>query len=362
MNRRITFSRGWLILLAGLAAVAALGLPPRRVSAAVTISSIAVTMQGDQVLVSWTTATELNNLGFNVLRGDSAEGPFTALSSAYPMITAHCPGATTCDNPDYTYVDTTISPNQAYWYLLQSVSLSLVEENHTPALCATSGTALCVQPDPATATPTATTVPPSATPTATATARPSQGNLVTADAATPTATQAPTSEAAGESNPGAAEQLGGAASATADAQLSRVAETQGAAQPGQQQVEDPGEGQSALVEVAELDEPVEAVEPPAEEEAPPLFATATGQTVADSGGGLSQFTFPTATLAASATATAAGEQGGPQNQPVEQAGSAADGAGDLPAGIGWAAALTALALALLALPAAGYFLRQHLRR
>src|SRR5262249_34264030 len=85
-------SNQWRLAACGLAGlVVALLLVPGRASAAVTISSFMAQWQGSQVVLNWTTASELNNQGFFVLRGDSSDGAFTALNSA-SMVLSHCIG------------------------------------------------------------------------------------------------------------------------------------------------------------------------------------------------------------------------------------------------------------------------------
>jgi hypothetical protein len=77
--------------------------------------------------IKWSTASEVDNFGYDVFRGDKEEGPFTRLNS---KIIA---GAGTIDEPrHYQYVDQTIEVAREYWYYVESVSLAGVREKFTP--------------------------------------------------------------------------------------------------------------------------------------------------------------------------------------------------------------------------------------
>jgi hypothetical protein len=77
--------------------------------------------------IKWSTASEVDNFGYDVFRGDKEEGPFSRLN---PTIIA---GAGTVDEPrHYQYVDETIEAGREYWYYVESVSLAGVREKFTP--------------------------------------------------------------------------------------------------------------------------------------------------------------------------------------------------------------------------------------
>lgn len=73
--------------------------------------------QGSQILVSWETASEIGNSGFNMLR--SADGGQVVYSWFIP---SNSPGGTTGAN--YTYFDFDIVLGQTYWYWLESVDIN----------------------------------------------------------------------------------------------------------------------------------------------------------------------------------------------------------------------------------------------
>jgi hypothetical protein len=68
------------------------------------------------VTVEWSTASELNTAGFNVLRGDNPTGPFTRLNSeVIPASPDPLVGGS------YIYTDTRVTPGQTYYYQLEEV-------------------------------------------------------------------------------------------------------------------------------------------------------------------------------------------------------------------------------------------------
>lgn len=79
--------------------------------------------------VRWSTASEVDNFGYDVYRATSADGPFERLTRD-PV-----PGAGTTDLPQrYSYVDDSIDPHQAYYYYVESISLSGERERFTPVI------------------------------------------------------------------------------------------------------------------------------------------------------------------------------------------------------------------------------------
>ena len=75
----------------------------------------------------WKTASEVDNFGFDVYRGDSEDGPFERLTEQ-PI-----PGAGTTDEPqEYVFVDDTIEAGEVYWYYIESISMLGVRERFTP--------------------------------------------------------------------------------------------------------------------------------------------------------------------------------------------------------------------------------------
>lgn len=75
----------------------------------------------------WTTASEQDNFGFDVFRGDSEKGEFTKLTKE-PIL-----GAGTSDETHkYEFRDDTIDPCREYWYYVEGISTSGSREKFTP--------------------------------------------------------------------------------------------------------------------------------------------------------------------------------------------------------------------------------------
>ena len=71
-----------------------------------------------QVVITWSTQSELNNAGFFVKRSQQKDGEFTVINAA--MIAG---AGTTSEKQFYTYTDTTAQPNVVYYYQIEDVSL-----------------------------------------------------------------------------------------------------------------------------------------------------------------------------------------------------------------------------------------------
>ncbi len=140
-----------VLILAGVLAVTA-----TRVLAAVTVSSFEAHWQGTSVQVVWTTGSEYNNVGFNILRGTSEGGTFTKLNSN--VIPSQCLGCV--GGANYVFGDSAVAAGQGYYYKLQALDQNGGGDTFGPI--AVSGAA-------ATSTPTATQPPPTAIKTATPT-------------------------------------------------------------------------------------------------------------------------------------------------------------------------------------------------
>ena len=79
--------------------------------------------------VSWKTASELDNYGFDVYRSTSKNGPFETINDK-PIA-----GAGTVDVPQrYEHIDRDIQPDTAYYYYVESISLAGERKEVTPLL------------------------------------------------------------------------------------------------------------------------------------------------------------------------------------------------------------------------------------
>ena len=69
------------------------------------------------VVIQWTTESEVDNAGFNILRSQTRTGAFKRIT---PQL---IPGAgTTAERRSYTWTDTTAKPNVVYYYQIEDVS------------------------------------------------------------------------------------------------------------------------------------------------------------------------------------------------------------------------------------------------
>lgn len=77
--------------------------------------------------ISWATASEQDNFGFDIYRSQDPEGPFIRLNKS-PV-----EGAGTVDEPrSYEWVDATIDPRETYYYYVESISMAGIRERFTP--------------------------------------------------------------------------------------------------------------------------------------------------------------------------------------------------------------------------------------
>jgi uncharacterized protein (DUF362 family) len=106
--------------------IALLGTEPR--PAAVDLVSFTATAQGNAVLLSWETATEINILGFNLYRGDTPHG--TSLRLNEDPIPGKAPGS--LYGATYTWVDEDMLPGVPRYYWLEDVGTYGVTVLHGP--------------------------------------------------------------------------------------------------------------------------------------------------------------------------------------------------------------------------------------
>ncbi len=79
--------------------------------------------------LKWTTASEVDNFGFDIYRGLSEDGEFERIT---PEI---LPGAGTTDEPqNYIYQDLEIDPRRDYYYYIESISLGGIREIFSPVI------------------------------------------------------------------------------------------------------------------------------------------------------------------------------------------------------------------------------------
>ncbi len=85
----------------------------------VTLASFKAVRTADGAVINWSTASELNNAGFNILRSDSKKGEYKQIN------TKLIKGAgTTGERNTYTWTDTSAKPNTVYYYRIEDVSFA----------------------------------------------------------------------------------------------------------------------------------------------------------------------------------------------------------------------------------------------
>ena len=85
----------------------------------VELSFFRPTSENGKVTIQWTTESELDNAGFNILRSDTRNGEFTQVNEQ--MIQGK---GTTAERSTYKWVDTTAKPGAIYYYQIEDVSFA----------------------------------------------------------------------------------------------------------------------------------------------------------------------------------------------------------------------------------------------
>ena len=85
----------------------------------VELSFFRPTLEDGEIVIRWTTESELNNAGFNIYRSDTSNGEFTKVNKQ--MIQGN---GTTGERSTYKWVDTTAKPDAVYYYQIEDVSFA----------------------------------------------------------------------------------------------------------------------------------------------------------------------------------------------------------------------------------------------
>lgn len=85
----------------------------------VELSFFRPTLENGKVTIQWTTESELDNAGFNILRSDTRDSEFTQVNEQ--MIQGK---GTTAERSTYKWVDTTAKPGAVYYYQIEDVSFA----------------------------------------------------------------------------------------------------------------------------------------------------------------------------------------------------------------------------------------------
>jgi hypothetical protein len=82
------------------------------------------------ILVTWETASEVENLGFNVYRAIEVDGPLTQLNAG--LVHIWMPGSS--DGGSYAYLDGAVVPDTTYYYWLEAVDVRGGTHRHGPVV------------------------------------------------------------------------------------------------------------------------------------------------------------------------------------------------------------------------------------
>ena len=80
----------------------------------VSLSFFRPTLEDGKVVIRWTTESELDNAGFNILRSDTRNGEFTQVNEQ--LIQGK---GTTAERSTYKWVDTSAKPGAVYYYQIE---------------------------------------------------------------------------------------------------------------------------------------------------------------------------------------------------------------------------------------------------
>jgi len=83
---------------------------------AITLSSFTASQKAKKVIVIWQTATEIDNLGFNIYRSESESGQYTKINKKL----IHAKGSST-KGASYKFKDKHVFSGKTYWYKLEDV-------------------------------------------------------------------------------------------------------------------------------------------------------------------------------------------------------------------------------------------------
>ena len=89
----------------------------------VSLSRFRAELTDTGIIIKWTTESELDNAGFNILRSETKNGEFKIVN---PQLIQGA--GTTSERHTYTWTDTTAKPNVVYYYRIEDISHAGVRE------------------------------------------------------------------------------------------------------------------------------------------------------------------------------------------------------------------------------------------
>ena len=85
----------------------------------VSLSSFRPALENGEIVIRWTTESELDNAGFNIYRSDTRDGEYKQVNAE--MIQGH---GTTGERHTYKWIDTSAKPDTVYYYQIEDVSFA----------------------------------------------------------------------------------------------------------------------------------------------------------------------------------------------------------------------------------------------
>jgi len=93
---------------------------------AVTLASLAAEARPGGVLLDWTTTSEIDNLGFTVLRSTTPD----AAPERMTFVPSQAPGS--AQGASYQWQDVKVEDGATYWYWIEDIDLSGAATRHGP--------------------------------------------------------------------------------------------------------------------------------------------------------------------------------------------------------------------------------------
>lgn len=189
-----TFLRHTMLLIFLL-----LGVSVISVAAAVTLDSFEATPQGDSILITWTTASEVDMAGFHIQRAPYVTLTIVdckAIPDLHRINTALIPAEGDIVGASYAYTDANVVAGSTYYYCLEAVETGGKRDLHGP-ITVTLPLPPTAEPPPLpppitpSPSPTPTPTPPTGTPPTTTPTRTPSPTASSGGGDTPTATSTP---------------------------------------------------------------------------------------------------------------------------------------------------------------------------
>ncbi len=97
----------------------------------VSLTSFSAAAGNGQVTLNWVTESEVDNMGYDILRADSKDGDYQEISSYQydPRLKGQI---NTSSRTAYQYIDKYIQPGESYWYKLVDVDVKGKRTEHGP--------------------------------------------------------------------------------------------------------------------------------------------------------------------------------------------------------------------------------------